>query len=446
MNSDQFARVLYQGLGRTIVYARSHDCSPFYTVILQACLYNPIYDRQTGVDRAPYLHELIAATGAEPWFRAHILAALADPDDEMDRELLFDLALRFAQEGDGAARTTMLARFLDNVSCGEINGAYQIAELDDKASLRFVVEQIGAAMQRAVDFSECWISEHFLDDLEAAYSHEPEILNDARIATFRQMVRRSPDEQRIYEQEKAQRKELRTRLLDLTYTDVHQAVASKLLNLKDLWGWGQHTSDTELRRAADDVLALTESNLQWRLLAIFDERDFPYGYASLLPLLDHPKDLVRFRAAHVLARFRHPELRARALQLLAAADTLEYGLILLLGNYEAGDYAMLAALVQPMPDQNFEFRSQESEGQAGQLSDENLHALVSRVHDLFVRYPAPEAAELLLLLYESGPCDQCRDNIVADLLDLDALPPRIAEECRFDANDQIRDLVEARAQ
>lgn len=70
----------------------------------------------------------------------------------------------------------------------------------------------------------------------------------------------------------------------------------------------------------------------------------------------------------------------------------------------------------------------------------------SVVYLLRERNSAPEAAELLLLLYEIGPCAACRDDIVADLLELKALPAHIAEECRFDANKKIRDLVQERVQ
>ena len=120
---EQFARALYQGLGRPILYARTHDAAPFADLLLEACLVNPVYDRQTGVNRAAYLAELIAATGNAAFFRARILAALSDPDEEMDEELLFDLALHFAQGGDTAARRAMVARFLDNLSSGEPSGA-----------------------------------------------------------------------------------------------------------------------------------------------------------------------------------------------------------------------------------------------------------------------------------------------------------------------------------
>jgi hypothetical protein len=208
----------------------------------------------------------------------------------------------------------------------------------------------------------------------------------------------------------------------LSYSELKAALEAKLLSVTSLTRWGQRAGDAELRQAANDLLA-APVKFQERLLLLFDKRDFPGGHAPLLPFLDAPEHLLRLRAANALSRFCHPVLRARALELLAHGDTLEYGLALLVGNYAPGDYAMLAARLREP------------------LDDEALHAFGFRVHEMFARNPAPEAAELLLSLYEQGPCAQCREKFVADLIALDALPSHLVEECRFDANEGVRALV-----
>lgn len=422
LTREQFARALYQGLGRPIVYAHNHDTASFADLILHACLRNPLYDRQTGVERAPYLLELITATGAVSFFRSPILAALADPDDEMDEELLFDLALGFAQNGDTAARKAMRARFLDNVSSGVATGAEQLSALDGNAGLRFVVEQLGAALLRAVNFAGSWLPEHLLDDLEAAFADQPAVLQDGGVAAFRAAVRGSTSRQSGREERETRRRQLRDTLASLSYKEVCEA-ATNVLSMKSLERWGQQAPEHELRRAADDLLAVTDFRLLQRLLFIFAEREFPGGFEPLLPLLDHSESRVVFRAAHALARFRHPELRARALALLADPDSFELGLILLVGNHEPADYALLTTLAHEQTD------------------DDALHALVWRVHELLVRAPAPEAKELLLTLYERGPCAQCRLKVATHLVALGALPAHLTEECRFDANEDVRALV-----
>lgn len=424
LTREQFARALYQGLGRPILFARTHHATPFADLILDACLYNPIHDRQTGVDRAPYLVELMAATGNAAFFRARILAALADPTEEMDEELLFGLALHFAEGGDTAARRAMVTRFLDNLSSGEPTGADQLVALDGDAGLRWVAEQIGAALARGITFDESWPPWRLLDDLDKAFADDPAVLNDPRIVAFREAVRGDSDWQAERVSGRERRRQLREEVATLSYPELRRAVESRQHSLIVVRRWAEQASEAMLRQAADDLLAIADPGLLWRLLAIFDVRDFPDGHAPLLPLLDHPEPLVARRAAHALARFRHPELRARAERLLAAADRLEPGLILLVGNHEPGDYALIADLVRRHAD-----------------DDDALHAIAWWAHELFTRAPSPEAVELLLELYERGPCASCRKYVVEHLLALDALPAELAEECRFDANEDVRALV-----
>lgn len=423
MTRTQFARALYQGLGRPLVYAHAHATDPFADLIVQACLYNPLYDRLTGVDRAPYLGELIAATGAEASFRARILAALADPDDDMDAALLFDLALPFAQGGDAAARHAMRARFRDNLRNGDTTGADQLIALDGDAGLRVVVTQIGAAIRRAVAFTDGGLPARLLDDLAVAFADDPSVLNDPRVAAFRTAARGSMADQAATAAAQARRRQLRETLAALTYAEVRQAAEAKELSVMGVIDWGTRAPASELRRAADELRTTSDPARQQWLLSIFSARDFPDGHVPLLPFLDRPEPRLAHRAAQALARFRHPALRARALTLLAQPATLEHGLILLVGNHASGDYALLTALAQ------------------AQTDDDALHAIGWWAHALFTRAPAPEAADLLLTLYERGPCAQCRQDVVADVIALDALPAHLAEECRFDANQTVRGLV-----
>ena len=49
---------------------------------------------------------------------------------------------------------------------------------------------------------------------------------------------------------------------------------------------------------------------------------------------------------------------------------------------------------------------------------------------------------MLLTLYERGPCSFLREFEVRRLLELNALPDHLREECAWDANDDVRDLVD----
>ncbi len=63
MTTELFAEWLFRGLGRPYLYLQSHDSTPYLDVLLHACLYNPVYDRQCEGSRANYLFGLISLTG-----------------------------------------------------------------------------------------------------------------------------------------------------------------------------------------------------------------------------------------------------------------------------------------------------------------------------------------------------------------------------------------------
>ena len=191
-----------------------------------------------------------------------------------------------------------------------------------------MAEQIGAALARGVTFDESWPPWRLLDDLDEAFADDPSALGDPRIVAFREAVRGDGAWQAERVSGRERRRRLREEVAALSYAELRRAVETRQHSLMVVRRWAEQASEAALCEAAEDLLAIVDPGLLWRLLAIFDARDFPAGHRPLLPLLDHPEPLVVLRAAHALARFRHPELRARAERLIAAADTLEPGLIL----------------------------------------------------------------------------------------------------------------------
>ena len=61
--------------------------------------------------------------------------------------------------------------------------------------------------------------------------------------------------------------------------------------------------------------------------------------------------------------------------------------------------------------------------------------------DVYEANPVVEAQRAVLFAYEETPCSNCRHRAVALLQAIQCLPAGIREECRFDANDAIREAV-----
>ena len=72
-------RWLAQGLGRAVLHLETHASAPYRDLILRTCLYDQRFTTQGEPDRAPFLYDVLLASGDEDYFRARILAALAAP-------------------------------------------------------------------------------------------------------------------------------------------------------------------------------------------------------------------------------------------------------------------------------------------------------------------------------------------------------------------------------
>lgn len=118
MNEAEFVRSLFQGLGRPHCYFKQHKNFPYRDALLNACLYNPVYDHQIEGTRASYYWELLNITDSNTDIRPHILEALRNPMDEMAIEQLFGFALKYALSGDTVARQLMYSGRCRVCLCG----------------------------------------------------------------------------------------------------------------------------------------------------------------------------------------------------------------------------------------------------------------------------------------------------------------------------------------
>ena len=92
----------------------------------------------------------------------------------------------------------------------------------------------------------------------------------------------------------------------------------------------------------------------------------------------------------------------------------------LVSNYRDGDHAAIEALLLEEHDRD------------------GLHAIGFSALRVLEAYPKPENAAALFTLYERGPCSECRERCVDQLHALEAAPDWLVQECRFDANTDIR--------
>lgn len=422
MNQQQFADYLFKGLGRPYLYLQQHPMTAFHDALLHACLYNPRYDPQCEGSRTEYLHGLIELSPDASSYTQPILDALADPDDEMALEQLFDFALIFAQRGDASARRVLYEQCAELASAGEIDGARQLIELDGIEGFLFVAQRLGEAINSETDFWDydyifrCLETHSEADQLREALTHARSVqpFVDRYLTAVEQF---HAGHKQAVDQRQAQ---------DLpAFADIDVAIRRnpRTVGFVPLRKWGRDASSEEIERAARTLLTVADPKQLVAYLTIFGDRAFPLDVRRLFRLAWHEDDLVSLRTLQILASVRHPDVRALAFELLEDDPTNGNALALLTHNYQPGDEQFMATLVAQAADHHA------------------VHSLTSGINDVFEQNPTPDAADLLLTLYERSPCSICRCTSIDLLIERDALPPWIVAEARYDANEAIRNAV-----
>lgn len=416
----EFERLLQLGLGRTILYLQQHDAVPYREAIARACHDDLRYDPQCERPRAPYLWELIKVTGDVPFYRDRILASLASADEDDGDTQLFRLARRFAQGGDTAARLLMYERFTGDTDKSAAC-ALELLELDGIDGFFFVAQQLGLAADRG-DWRCAYVLtvavEKFGSEVRPVLDRAPE---DNGIRRFLAAVENERRRSR-------QRNQRRIDATGLAYAEL-RPLLEKNEKVARLPAWGEHASDSDIEMAAGDLVELLTSDADPKrrrpFLSLFWNRVFPLDPQPILALAEQAHAR-RERAVlvNLLSNMRHPAVRAAALRWLASDDRSDDGVDLLLANYRDGDFVFIQRALDRITDR------------------EILHNFGIGVCDMLHNHETHDAVPTLLQLYERGPCSLCREEVVGWLLELDALPGWIVDECHYDANPDVRSLVE----
>jgi hypothetical protein len=97
---------------------------------------------------------------------------------------------------------------------------------------------------------------------------------------------------------------------------------------------------------------------------------------------------------------------------------------LLVNNFESEDWALIESLFD------------------GSLDEHDYHSLGFSIRDVFKKHPSLDAVPALIRMFDANPCSRCREDVVESLVSLNALPDWMAEECRYDANLDLRAYAE----
>ncbi len=442
MEVEEFRRILAAGLGRAILYLRDHDDAPYRDVILYACTHGLQYDRQIEGARSWYLLELIECTDAQEWYHDQILVALERTpiDPALDADQLFAFAWQYAEEGDMTARAALYAAFAANVAtrskyAREREGNVYLVALDGLKGFLFAADLLG---QWLLDDPEAWFSNWALSRLEKRQGKEEVAAALLRAATANPHITAYMNH--VYggrEVKSANRADPTA----WTYEQMLSRIADyakkerKPLSHSDVQRWGSQAGDTDLIRAAEELLRETEPARLYPLISIFARRAFSLAPDRLIVLARTASDAeydvwnatleerIAWWAYRALENVAHPAVRELARYFTTTHHLVARGIGLLRSNYRDGDHVLMEDCLRRVE------------------TDEARHSIGLDALSIYTKNPRPESAEVLTTIYELGSCSHCREWALDLLYDLGPLPQWMVEECHFDANEDIRERV-----
>jgi hypothetical protein len=407
------------GLGRAILYAQSHDIRAFRDVILDACLHCYAYDIQVEGTRASYMYDLVGCLPDKDFYYERVLESLERSSDDWDTAQRFHFAACLAFDGSEEAKRAIYANYDPGPRMGELIGI-DFLKLDGIKGLLFVAEKMGALlMEKSEEVDEGYLLSQSLEICGEQATWDA--LREAGATN------RSIEKYRLLAEEGSRRPTgsatQRPDIGSLSYQQLFKEWPGNKPYL--LWKWGEQASDQELELAANGLIAAQDSKHQLAHLRIFARRRFPLDVHTLLALVDVEEDRVGFAAMKTLTHVVHPAVRTLAFRLMDARAMCRGDAIdLIAQNYEPGDHRIVLRWFQEEDDR------------------ETRHSLGLDLIDFWKRHPDEETEVLMLQsLYEKGPCSFCRGSAVRRLIERGALPDELRAECAWDANNDIRDLV-----
>lgn len=425
MQPDVFERVLFNGLGRAVLYLQRHDASPYQDILAHACTHNISFDPQSEGTKVTYLFDIIETVGNFDFYRRHILAAanhLSKTTPKWDANHLMNMLIFLAfHHEDHEARSLLYELFGRDAMPDPIWWAMRLIELDGPFAFSFVARKI---TERLVLDTEGYHkgSNLLTGALEEYLGKE----HAARWLTREQ--RENPDVEALLkwiEEGEKKKRSNRRKLFTLPYEKLKPYLEDDEAH-RSLRGWGIRANPDDLLRAARDLQKQEQVSRIKKYLELFHWSAYPLDPGSILALTSHQDETVRCRARQVLKNTTHSKVRRYAFDMLETAQNTGHAIAALAHNYQPGDWKLILPFVQAHP-----------------ITDrDELHQIQMAVNTLFDHNPSPNAEEVLLHLYEFGTCSFCRESTVEDLHAIGALTAQLRAECAWDSNLDIRTWVD----
>jgi hypothetical protein len=428
---------LRRGLGRAYAMIEAGPADKYADLLLDACLFDPDPGIKSEGPHSGWLAELVVLAGLrEKTLEVLVPRIRRAGADNWSNQRRFAIARHLGDEERPVRRAmlTGLSRVVDrqlvSAEPRDVESlVWEVAHLGGRA-VAFAFIQAG----RLVDVLPSRVSSYVYDSVR-------ENLGADDVAEVIARDRGQPDLERYLQAVEVTREPQPERAFDPSWETIrdrierqiiindHRSRAKLMRGLDSPRSWGNRTNERELAKAAEALLSVDRRRTVElaAYLQIFEMRPFPGDPSLLLALARDRRLVVAGAALEALVHLHDPRIRVLAHELAFSrhAGLRTFVPHLLVRNWKPGDEVFVA--------------SQLVRAEGWRARD--LFTL--GVLDLAAAHAEADLVPLLLLAYERGPCAYCRHRVVEALVERNALPDGIREECRHDVFDETRELVEA---
>lgn len=414
LSREAFKFALTTGHGRALVHAEMFGTEGLRDEILNAATTCLVYDTQIDGYREWWLAQLCKAAGL-----IELMIDLPPVGSGKDRAQWAAILKEFFQAGHEQALPKLYEMCSFDNPSDEISGCDELIEVDDERGLIFVARRLGERLAEDPDY---WVSDWqltFFDDLygngrgKAVLSEAAS--SDASVRIYLEKALESGEKEEDGGAAGQEEIESVERILEL--------IKSSSKREMRLRRWGRRATTED--RAEIVKLLGTESSpiVLTNALICFMGVGFPSFDHTLLGLVFHEDDNVRFHACRAFAHHDEPQVRSAALALLHHGDLTGGTEMLQLSARSEDSEAILSALAQTRP-------------------GEEHHEIFSNLIQLLEKNEAIREPLIPLYIYEFSPCMMCRERAIEALLYWGACPQWLLDEAAQDASVRIRLMVE----
>jgi hypothetical protein len=411
---------LQKGLGRAWQWAVNGRLDD--DILMQSCQRDLRFDQDCEDARGEWMWRIVGTAGATQRFRVPILHALYELSDKRSAHQLCELARFFAETGDEAFRSRLYEiveqkPFADRPWLGE----EQIVALDGEQAFLFAA----AVRGRRLEGREWECDDGSLMDQAIDRFGEQQIRNlldtssNPALGTFRKKWQQDKQKKANKKQALSHRERMESIPVDQVLKEAESTTACGWFR-----GWGMYAEEADLKTVLQRLWTVQEPRVISNLVRVFTGRALPEFDARLIQLCLHVDEQVQQLAFGALERNSHPIVREFALSQLQQGEFNSSVVGLLTENYRPGDEQLILEGIEIPNDPC------------------NLHWLLWNVIGVLKKNPKADGSRLGVIAYALTPCATCRFNAAKLLLQQQAAPGWLMEECRYDCGEDCRKLFE----